>query len=123
MLTGEIQLENRELADVDKNMKNLMLDLVKLNNLVNKNSQQHEALEQSNSLMENDFLQRLKVSLSAYAGVRWSAGLSVVFPLILSDPGGPAWVRHVEYSCQLCVSCIRARVSCRRLNGNPSACR
>ncbi|XP_061086427.1 coiled-coil domain-containing protein 40 [Conger conger] len=57
---GEIQQENQELAEVERNMKNLMLDLVKLNNLVNKNSQQHEALEQSNSLMENDFLQRLK---------------------------------------------------------------
>ncbi|XP_064178069.1 coiled-coil domain-containing protein 40 [Anguilla rostrata] len=57
---GEIQQESHELTEVDRNMKNLMLDLVKLNTLVNKNSQQHEALEQSNSLMENDFLQRLK---------------------------------------------------------------
>ncbi|KAJ8364428.1 hypothetical protein SKAU_G00132590 [Synaphobranchus kaupii] len=57
---GEIQQESRELAEVDRHMKNLMLDLVKLNTLLNKNSQQHETLEQDNSLMENDFLHRLK---------------------------------------------------------------
>lgn len=99
LCSGEINQENQELAEVDRNMKNLMLDLVKLNNLVNKNSQQHDALEQSNSLMENDFLKRLKVSLNAYAELVWSARLSMVFPLILSDTGSPAWVQCVEESC------------------------
>ncbi|KAJ8245921.1 hypothetical protein GJAV_G00261720 [Gymnothorax javanicus] len=57
---GEIQQETRELAEVERHMKNLMLDLERLNNLVNKNRQQHEALEQGNSLMENEFLEKLK---------------------------------------------------------------
>ncbi|KAJ8414223.1 hypothetical protein AAFF_G00050930 [Aldrovandia affinis] len=57
---GEIQLECQELAEVDRHMNGLMLDLVKLNTLLSKNSHQHQALEQSNTLMENDFLHRLK---------------------------------------------------------------
>ncbi|XP_036371961.1 coiled-coil domain-containing protein 40-like [Megalops cyprinoides] len=57
---GEIQQEQREQAEVDRHMNSLMLDIVKLNAVLNKNSQQREALEQSNALMESDFLSRLK---------------------------------------------------------------
>ncbi|KAG7492162.1 hypothetical protein MATL_G00012130 [Megalops atlanticus] len=57
---GEIHQERQELAEVDRHMNGLMLDMVKLNTLLCKNSKQHEALEQGNSLIENDFLGRLK---------------------------------------------------------------
>ncbi|KAI1896397.1 hypothetical protein AGOR_G00094360 [Albula goreensis] len=57
---GEIEIERQDLAEVDRHMKGLMLDLVKLNTLLSKNNQHHEMLEQSNTLMENDFLHRLK---------------------------------------------------------------
>ncbi|KAG9350054.1 hypothetical protein JZ751_026407 [Albula glossodonta] len=57
---GEIEIERQDLEEVDRHMKGLMLDLVKLNTLLSKNNQHHEMLEQSNTLMENDFLHRLK---------------------------------------------------------------
>ncbi|KAJ8273861.1 hypothetical protein GJAV_G00106330 [Gymnothorax javanicus] len=57
---GEIEQERRQLAEVKRNMKVLVLDIVKLNALLSENSQQTEALEQGNSLLESDFVGRLK---------------------------------------------------------------
>ncbi|XP_035284606.1 coiled-coil domain-containing protein 40-like isoform X1 [Anguilla anguilla] len=59
---GEIQQERREQAEVERHMNGLMLDIVKLNGLLSKNSQQSEALEHRNCLMESDFISRLKDS-------------------------------------------------------------
>lgn len=63
---GEIEQERREQAEVERHMNGLMLDIMKLNGLLGKNSQQSEALEHSNSLMESDFISRLKVRASAF---------------------------------------------------------
>lgn len=60
-LSGEMEQDLREQADLEKQIKALMADMVKLNSLLTKNSDLNQALQQSNSLMETEFRQRLKV--------------------------------------------------------------
>ncbi|XP_056102134.1 coiled-coil domain-containing protein 40 [Rhinichthys klamathensis goyatoka] len=57
---SEMEQEQREQTDLDKQIKALMADMVKLNSLLSKNSDLNQALQQSNSLMETEFRQRLK---------------------------------------------------------------
>ncbi|XP_051567998.1 coiled-coil domain-containing protein 40 [Myxocyprinus asiaticus] len=57
---SEMEQDQREQADLDKQTKTLMADMVKLNSLLNKNSDLNQALQQSNSLMETEFRQKLK---------------------------------------------------------------
>ncbi|KAM9363274.1 coiled-coil domain-containing protein 40 [Symphorus nematophorus] len=59
-LESQIEVEHREGMELEKNAKALKGDLVKLNTLLSKNSQLSLVLEQENTLMETDFLHRLK---------------------------------------------------------------
>ncbi|CAB1344879.1 unnamed protein product [Coregonus sp. 'balchen'] len=56
----EIQQEQREQAELERHMKELMADMLKLNSLLSENRHLRQALEQGNVLMETDFLHRLK---------------------------------------------------------------
>lgn len=64
-----MEAENREEAELEKNMKMLKGDLVKLNTLLSKNGQLLQALEQENALMEVDFLHRIKVRPRCFRSV------------------------------------------------------
>uniref|UniRef100_A0A667XWF1 Coiled-coil domain 40 molecular ruler complex subunit n=1 Tax=Myripristis murdjan TaxID=586833 RepID=A0A667XWF1_9TELE len=57
---GHIEVEQREQAELERHMKLLRGDTVKLNTLLSKNGQLSQALEQENTLMETDFVHRLK---------------------------------------------------------------
>ncbi|XP_076871589.1 coiled-coil domain-containing protein 40 [Brachyhypopomus gauderio] len=57
---SEIEQECRVLAELERHSKSLMLDMQRLNSLLNHNSQQSVELEQSTSLLENSFIQELK---------------------------------------------------------------
>ncbi|KAI2663476.1 Coiled-coil domain-containing protein 40 [Labeo rohita] len=57
---SEMEQDQREQADLEKQIKALMTDMVKLNSLLSKNSDLNQALQQSNSLMETEFRQSLK---------------------------------------------------------------
>ncbi|KAM9857686.1 coiled-coil domain-containing protein 40 [Aulostomus maculatus] len=59
-LESEVELEHREAAELEKNTKILQGDLLKLNTLLSMNGQLSQALKQENTLMETDFLHRLK---------------------------------------------------------------
>ncbi|XP_051792457.1 coiled-coil domain-containing protein 40 isoform X1 [Erpetoichthys calabaricus] len=61
-IENEIQQELNEQKDTERQMKNLSNDMVKLTMLVNKNSTLKESLQQSNILMENEFVHKLKES-------------------------------------------------------------
>lgn len=66
-----MEQEQREQTDLDKQIKALMADMVKLNSLLSKNSDLNQALQQSNSLMETEFRQRLKVQLYTLCSLMW----------------------------------------------------
>uniref|UniRef100_UPI003AAAC844 coiled-coil domain-containing protein 40 n=1 Tax=Centroberyx gerrardi TaxID=166262 RepID=UPI003AAAC844 len=57
---SQIEAEGREQAELERCMKMLRGDMLKLNSLLSKNGQLGQALEQENTLMETDFLHRLK---------------------------------------------------------------
>ncbi|XP_043097267.1 coiled-coil domain-containing protein 40 [Puntigrus tetrazona] len=57
---SEMEQDQHEQSDLEKQIKALMADMIKLNSLITKNSDLNQALQQSNSLMETDFRQRLK---------------------------------------------------------------
>ncbi|XP_035515431.1 coiled-coil domain-containing protein 40 [Morone saxatilis] len=59
-LESQIEVEHREERELEKNAKMLKGDLLKLNTLLSKNGQLSLALEQENTLMETDFIHRLK---------------------------------------------------------------
>ncbi|XP_026158224.1 coiled-coil domain-containing protein 40 [Mastacembelus armatus] len=59
-LESQTEAEHREQTELEKNAKMLRRDLIKLNTLLGRNGQLSQALEQENTLMETDFLQRLK---------------------------------------------------------------
>ncbi|KAM9769325.1 coiled-coil domain-containing protein 40 [Menidia menidia] len=59
-LESQIELEEREEADMESSSKMLWRDLEKLNTLLSKNQQLSQALEQDNALTETDFLHRIK---------------------------------------------------------------
>ncbi|XP_054599594.1 coiled-coil domain-containing protein 40 isoform X1 [Nothobranchius furzeri] len=59
-LESQIQYEERENADVQKNLKMLRRDLEKLNGLLSKNKQLTQALELENSMMTTDFVHKVK---------------------------------------------------------------
>ncbi|RXN36783.1 coiled-coil domain-containing 40 [Labeo rohita] len=60
IVSSEMEQDQREQADLEKQIKALMTDMVKLNSLLSKNSDLNQALQQSNSLMETEFRQSLK---------------------------------------------------------------
>ncbi|XP_031419648.1 coiled-coil domain-containing protein 40-like [Clupea harengus] len=57
---SEIEQERREQSDLERHMKGLRGDMLKLNSLLSDNGQLGQVLEQSNMLMENEFLTHLK---------------------------------------------------------------
>ncbi|KAM3864676.1 coiled-coil domain-containing protein 40 [Diretmus argenteus] len=57
---SQIEVEHREQAELDMHIKMLRGDMVKLRSLLIKKGQLHQTLEQENTLMETDFLHRLK---------------------------------------------------------------
>ncbi|XP_049428773.1 coiled-coil domain-containing protein 40 [Epinephelus fuscoguttatus] len=57
---SQIEVEHREEMELDKNLKILRGDLLRLNTHLSKKGQLSQALEQENALMETDFLHRLK---------------------------------------------------------------
>ncbi|XP_039201759.1 coiled-coil domain-containing protein 40 isoform X1 [Crotalus tigris] len=59
---NDIQQEKNELKDIERHMKNMSNDLVKLHLLINKNSENSNELEQGNTIMENEFVRSLKIS-------------------------------------------------------------
>nr|XP_020669348.1 coiled-coil domain-containing protein 40 isoform X1 [Pogona vitticeps] len=61
-IENEIQQEKNELKNIERHMKNMANDLVKLHLLINKNRENSEELQQGNTIMENEFVRTLKVS-------------------------------------------------------------
>jgi chromosome segregation ATPase len=59
-LNAEIDRQNKEMSDVQRNIRSLQNDMTKLNQLITKSRGQQELLEQGNSLMESDFIHTLK---------------------------------------------------------------
>ncbi|XP_030062467.1 coiled-coil domain-containing protein 40 [Microcaecilia unicolor] len=59
-LENEIQQEKNEKKDIERHMRNLSNDMAKLTSLLGKNNCTKEELEQSNLLMETDFILALK---------------------------------------------------------------
>ncbi|NXR59793.1 CCD40 protein, partial [Rhadina sibilatrix] len=61
-LENEIQQEIKEQKDVERHMKNMSNDLIKLNMLINKNNSSVEELQNGKMVTENEFLQSLKAA-------------------------------------------------------------
>ncbi|NXO71942.1 CCD40 protein, partial [Phainopepla nitens] len=59
---NEIQQEIKEQKDVERHMKNMSNDLIKLNTLINKNNSSVEQLQNGRIVTENEFLQSLKAA-------------------------------------------------------------
>uniref|UniRef100_A0A665UPX6 Coiled-coil domain containing 40 n=1 Tax=Echeneis naucrates TaxID=173247 RepID=A0A665UPX6_ECHNA len=59
-LESQIQAEHREETEIDKKVKTLRGDLLKLNTLLSKNGQLSQALEEENAVTETEFLHKLK---------------------------------------------------------------
>ncbi|NXD29548.1 CCD40 protein, partial [Spelaeornis formosus] len=61
-LENEIQQEMKEQKDVERHMKNMSNDLVKLNMLINKNNSSVEKLQNGKIVTESEFVQSLKAA-------------------------------------------------------------
>ncbi|XP_014742925.1 PREDICTED: coiled-coil domain-containing protein 40 [Sturnus vulgaris] len=59
---NEIQQEIKEQKDVERHMKNMSNDLIKLNMLINKNKSSVEELKNGKIVTENEFVQSLKAA-------------------------------------------------------------
>ncbi|NXD41772.1 CCD40 protein, partial [Copsychus sechellarum] len=59
---NEIQQEIKEQKDVERHMKNMSNDLIKLNMLINKNKSSVEELQNGRIVTENEFVQSLKAA-------------------------------------------------------------
>lgn len=57
----EIQQETKEQKDIERHMRNMSNDLIKLNVLINKNNSSFEELQYGNIITENEFVRSLKV--------------------------------------------------------------
>ncbi|NXS86263.1 CCD40 protein, partial [Erpornis zantholeuca] len=61
-MDNEIQQEMKEQKDVERHMKNISNDLIKLNMLISKNNSSFEELQNGKIVTENEFLQSLKAA-------------------------------------------------------------
>ncbi|NXX28501.1 CCD40 protein, partial [Nicator chloris] len=61
-LENEIQQEIKEQKDVERHMKNMSNDLIKLNTLIKKNNSSVEELQNGKIVTENEFVQSLKAA-------------------------------------------------------------
>ncbi|NXP05998.1 CCD40 protein, partial [Thinocorus orbignyianus] len=59
---NEIQQETKEWKDIERHMRNMSNDLIKLNVLINKNSSSAEELQHGNVITENEFVRSLKAA-------------------------------------------------------------
>ncbi|XP_032234443.2 coiled-coil domain-containing protein 40 [Nematostella vectensis] len=59
-IEGEIGSHRNEIASIERNIRSMQNDMTKLNTLITKEHGYKENLEQSNILMETDFIQSLK---------------------------------------------------------------
>ncbi|NWI95933.1 CCD40 protein, partial [Pitta sordida] len=61
-MENEIQQETKEQKDIERHMKNMSTDLVKLNVLIKKNNSSFEELHHANIITENEFVHSLKAA-------------------------------------------------------------
>ena len=61
LFPGEITSQRNEIKDIERSIRNMHNDMVKLNQLIHKNRDKQDTLQQDNILMENDFIATLKV--------------------------------------------------------------
>ncbi|NWU70213.1 CCD40 protein, partial [Pterocles burchelli] len=59
---NEIQQETKEQKDIERHMRNMSNDLIKLNVLINKNNSSFEKLQYGNIITENEFVRSLKAA-------------------------------------------------------------
>ncbi|NXT44052.1 CCD40 protein, partial [Pelecanoides urinatrix] len=59
---NEIQQETKEQKDIERHMRNMSNDLIKLNVLINKNNNSFEELQCGNVITENEFVRSLKAA-------------------------------------------------------------
>ncbi|XP_062447645.1 coiled-coil domain-containing protein 40 isoform X3 [Rhea pennata] len=59
---NEIQQETKEQKEIERHMRNMSNDLIKLNMLINKNSNSFEELQYGNIITENEFIRSLKAA-------------------------------------------------------------
>ncbi|NXT18861.1 CCD40 protein, partial [Syrrhaptes paradoxus] len=59
---NEIQQETKEQKDIERHMRNMSNDLIKLNVLINKNNSSFEELQYGNIIAENEFVRSLKAA-------------------------------------------------------------
>lgn len=62
-ITDEIESQNREVYDIERNVRNMQNDVLKLNTLLHKETGTQNNLQQETILLEGDFVASLKVSL------------------------------------------------------------
>ncbi len=60
---GNINRQNLEMADIERSIRHMQNDMIKLNKLIHKEKGIQMDLSQNNVLMENDFVGSLKVSI------------------------------------------------------------
>ena len=66
LFSGEIDHERRETYDIERGIRVMQNDMLKLNQLMHKQSGTHHELRQDNILLENDFISALKVCFLLY---------------------------------------------------------
>ncbi|XP_049668077.1 coiled-coil domain-containing protein 40 [Accipiter gentilis] len=59
---NKIQQETKEQKDIERHMRNMSNDLIKLNVLINKNNSSFEELQYGNIITENEFVRSLKAA-------------------------------------------------------------
>ena len=61
---GSIDTERKEILDLERNIRNMQNDMLKMNSLLYSEKGRQHGLQQGNVLMENDFIGALKVRKS-----------------------------------------------------------
>ena len=65
---GDIQHHLSEMKDIERNIRNMQNEMTKLNTLITKEKGTKDNMEQSNILMEDEFIRTLKVRISDGSG-------------------------------------------------------
>lgn len=65
----EIDQQRREMYDIERIIRNMQNDVLKLNTLLHQQKNMETSLEASNILFENDFIGGLKVSFKRFCKV------------------------------------------------------
>ena len=64
MWADSIEAEEKEKSDIERDIRHLRNDVIKLNTLLHKEKGEQDRLEASNALQEGDFIKQLKVCFS-----------------------------------------------------------